>query len=113
MLFRSSGVITTCGVNLAGHTVPLNEIPWQSWTAISFLVIFGSVVSFICYLYALQNLPIEQASIYAYVNPVVAVICSWLLFDESVTFFIIIGGLVTLGGVYLVNKSMKAKRIKV
>lgn len=102
-----SGIITTTGVTMAGQTIPINEIPWQSWTAISFLVIFGSVVAFICYIYVLQNLPIEQASIYAYVNPIVAVFSGWLLFNESVTGFIIIGGLVTLAGVYLVNKAFK------
>ncbi len=102
-----SGIVTTGGVVLAGKAIPVTEIPWQSWTAISYLVIFGSVIAFICYIYALQNLPIEQASIYAYINPVVAVFFGWLLFNERVTSFIIFGGLVTLAGVFLVNKAFK------
>ncbi len=102
-----SGIVTTGGVVLAGKAIPLSEIPWQSWTAISYLVIFGSVIAFICYIYVLQNLPIEQASIYAYINPVVAVFCGWLLFNERVTSFIIVGGLITLAGVFLVNKAFK------
>ncbi len=102
-----SGIITTGGVAMAGQAIPLQSIPWQSWSAIAFLVVFGYVVAFICYIYALQNLPIEQASIYAYVNPIVAVFCGWLLFNEMVTGFIIVGGLVTLAGVYLVNKAFK------
>jgi drug/metabolite transporter (DMT)-like permease len=55
----------------------------------------------------LQNLPTEQASIYAYINPIVAVLLGWLIFGEKVTLYIIIGGLVTLLGVYLVNKAFK------
>jgi drug/metabolite transporter (DMT)-like permease len=68
------------------------------------------VISFIAYLYALQNLPTEQVSIYAYINPIVAVLLGWMLFGEVLTSFIIAGVLVTLYGVYLVNRSiMKLK----
>jgi drug/metabolite transporter (DMT)-like permease len=88
--------------------IPFAEIPWQSWSAIAYLVIFGSLIAFICYLYALQNLPTEQASIYAYINPIVAVLCGWIMFGERITIFITIGGVVTLLGVYLVNKAFKA-----
>jgi drug/metabolite transporter (DMT)-like permease len=87
---------------------PVTEIPWQSWLAIGYLVAFGSVIAFIAYLYALQHLPTEQASIYAYVNPVVAVLSGWLLFSEYLTVFIAAGGVVTLLGIYLVNKAFKA-----
>ncbi|MCX6318417.1 MAG: EamA family transporter [Bacteroidetes bacterium] len=103
-----SGVCLTVFTNATGNAVPMSAIPWQSWSAIAYLVIFGSLVAFICYLYALQNLPTEQASIYAYINPIVAVLCGWLIFNEKITAFIVVGGLVTLLGVYLVNKAFKA-----
>jgi drug/metabolite transporter (DMT)-like permease len=56
----------------------------------------------------LQRLSTEQTSIYAYVNPVVAVVLGWLLLHEKMSVFIGIGGLVALFGVYLVNKAFKA-----
>lgn len=90
----------------------IDSIPWQSWISIAYLVVFGSIVSFVCYLYALQNLPTEQASIYAYVNPVVAVILGSIVFNEKLTVFIAIGGAVTLIGVYLVNKAYKITPIE-
>jgi len=65
------------------------------------------VIAFIAYLFALQNLSTEQASLYAYVNPIVAVLLGWLIFSESLTVFIAIGGLVALMGVYLVNMAYK------
>jgi drug/metabolite transporter (DMT)-like permease len=100
--------ICLSGFNAAtGTAVPLSAIPWQSWAAIAYLIIFGSLIAFVCYLYALQNLPTEQASLYAYVNPIVAVLCGWVIFGEKVNGFIIIGGLVTLFGVYLVNRAFK------
>ncbi|HEU4472274.1 MAG TPA: EamA family transporter [Flavisolibacter sp.] len=105
-----SGIAVFSISHLSGHAVPLPAIPWQSWAAIAYLVIFGSVISFMAYLYALQNLPTAQVSLYAYVNPVVAVLLGALLFGEILNSFIIAGVLITLYGVYLVNRgSLKAK----
>jgi len=102
-----SGFFLLIFTNFTGNAVRLTLIPWQSWAAIGYLVIFGSVISFIAYLYALQNLSAEQTSVYAYINPIVAVLLGWLIFSEKLTVFIAIGGAVTLFGVYLVNKAFK------
>ncbi len=91
---------------VTGQAVPISQIPWQSWAAISYLVGAGSVISFMAYLYALQRLPTEQVSLYAYINPIVAVLFGALLFGEILTPFIIAGTLITLYGVWLVNKSV-------
>lgn len=89
-------------------SISFTSIPWQSWAAVAYLVVFGSIISFIAYLYALQHLPTEQASIYAYINPVVAVLLGWLLFEESLNIYIVAGGIVTLAGVFMVNRAFKA-----
>lgn len=103
-------LITTSAINspTIRSFTPFTAIPWQSWAAIAYLVVFGSLIAFIAYLYALQNLPTEQASIYAYINPIVAVLLGWIIFNEHLTLFIGIGGAVALLGVYLVNKAFKA-----
>lgn len=92
---------------ITGTTVPVNEIPWQAWTAIGYLVVFGSVIAFAAYLYSLQHLSVEQMSIYAYINPIVAVLLGAILFDEKLTLFIISGGAVTLYGVWMINHALK------
>jgi drug/metabolite transporter (DMT)-like permease len=107
-----SGIILYIVAGSAGMTMRASEIPWQSWAAIAYLVIFGSVLTFIAYLYALQNLPTEQVSIYAYINPVVAVLLGWLIFGEHLTVFIVTGTLITLYGVYLVNNATRNKARK-
>jgi drug/metabolite transporter (DMT)-like permease len=102
-----SGFITTIIAQSFGQTIPIQDIPWQSWTAIAYLASFGSVISFIAYLYALQNLPTEQASVYAYINPIVAVLLGSLLFNEKLTLFIAAGGAITLLGVHLINSAFR------
>jgi drug/metabolite transporter (DMT)-like permease len=102
-----SGIVTYSITEATGIAVPIASIPWQSWAAIGYLFLFGSIISFIAYIYALQHLPTEQASLYAYANPIVAILLGTILFDEKLTIFIAIGGVVTLAGVYLVNYSMR------
>ncbi len=109
MLF--SGMVTlliTYCVRVPGiQAVSLLTIPWQSWLAIVYLVLFGSIITFVAYLYALQRLPTTQMSVYGYINPIVAVILAAIVFSEPVTMFIITGGAVTLLGVYLINRAHK------
>lgn len=90
-----------------GKTIPFADIPWQSWSAMAYLGIVGSVISFAAYLYALQRLPTEQMSIYAYINPIVAILLGAIMFDEKLTIFIGIGGAIILAGVHMINKAFK------
>ena len=104
-----SGPLVYLVSTTTNNAVPFTAIPLQSWAAIAYLVLFGSVLSFIAYLYALQNLPTEQVSLYAYINPVVALFTGALIFEEKLSFPIVIGVLITLYGVRLVNKAVKAE----
>lgn len=91
--------------------VSITSIPAASWWAIAYLVIVGSVLTFIAFIYALQKLPTAISSVYAYVNPIVAVLFGTLIFGESLTFFIAAGGIITLCGLYLVNYSIRKFKI--
>lgn len=102
-----SGIVLYTVSQLSGAAVPVKQIPWQAWASIGYLVVFGSVISFLAYLYALQNLSAAQTSLYAYINPIVAVLLGSLLFEEKLTWFIIVGGAITLYGVYLVNTGFR------
>jgi len=92
-----------------GTSVSLASIPMESWWAIAYLVIIGSVLTFIAFIYALQHLPAEINSVYAYINPIVAVILGTLIYNEPLTTMIIIGGSITLIGLYFVNYAMKKR----
>ncbi|MDB5221901.1 MAG: drug/metabolite-transporting permease [Chitinophagaceae bacterium] len=109
MLF--SGIIVLSFAEIMGNTASVSDIPASSWWAISYLVVIGSVLTFAAYIYTLQHLPTALASIYAYINPIVAVLLGALLVNEKLTIFIAIGGAITIAGVYLVNNSLKKKII--
>jgi drug/metabolite transporter (DMT)-like permease len=105
-----SGLLMLLVATATGNWIPLDRIPMLSWIDISYLAIFGSILAFLTFLYALQHLSTEQVSIYAYLNPIVAVILGSVFFNEKFTLFIGIGGLITLYGVFLVNRALRKPR---
>lgn len=54
----------------------------RSLLAVLYLVVFGSIVGYSAYIYAMSELPVAVVSIYTYVNPVVAVSLGWLFYRE-------------------------------
>lgn len=105
-----SSILLLSITETTGTAVPVSTIPAISWWSIAYLVIIGSIISFIAYIYMLQKLPPEINSIYAYVNPIVAVLLGAVIFGESLTLAIGIGGLITLSGLYMVNHSIKKNK---
>jgi drug/metabolite transporter (DMT)-like permease len=109
MLISSAFILFITEVTNTG--ISIKAIPAESWWAIGYLVLVGSVLTFIAFIYALQKLPPEISSIYAYINPIVAVLIGTLVFGEPLTLFLIVGGIITLFGLYLVNYSMRNTKI--
>lgn len=94
---------------ISGTAIPLSQIPAISWWSIAYLVIFGSITTFAFYIYSLRHLPAALASVYAYINPVVAVLLGSMILNEKLTLFLAAGAAITLGGVYLVNNSLRER----
>ncbi|HYT05468.1 MAG TPA: EamA family transporter [Gemmatimonadales bacterium] len=65
---------------------------WSRWhltakgaSAIAYLVLFGSILGYSAYTYALRHASPTIVGTYAYVNPVIAVLLGWLILHEPVT----------------------------
>lgn len=104
-----SSVILFVMAELTQPTVALSSISFTAWIAIAYLVVFGSIVAFIAFIYSMKVLPAAISSLYAYINPLVAMIVASFLLKEPLTINILWGSIVTLIGVYLVNLSSKRK----
>jgi drug/metabolite transporter (DMT)-like permease len=106
-----SGIVLSGIAQLDGKAIAYTAIPVNAWWPILYLVVIGSVLTFAAYIYTLQRLPMALASVYAYINPIVAVLLGAFILNEPLNGYIAVGGAVTIGGVYLVNYAMrKAKR---
>lgn len=100
-------VVATC---FLGAHVEVSTFTTELWESLLYLVLVGSVFSYSAYVFALNNLPPAQVSIYAYINPVVAVLLGWLILHEQLTWLTGICSLITIGGVYLVNNAINKNK---
>ncbi len=83
-----SGAVQQLAAGLACLPLALTELArpihptFRSSAAVLYLVIFGSIVGYSAYVYALNKLSVALVSIYTYINPIVAVALGWLFFRE-------------------------------
>jgi len=88
-----------------------SSIRWSEPVVYSllYMALVGSVAAYACYSYAIKHLPMTLVSLYAYINPIVAVLLGWLLLNEKLNTRIGIAiGIVVLG-VYIVNRGYQFK----
>jgi len=95
---------------ITGNTIPLSAIKLETWLAIAYLVSAGSVIAFAAFIYSMKNLEPAIASLYAYLNPIVAILVGAFLVNEHLTLPIIVGTLITLAGVFIVNSSLHREK---
>lgn len=84
----------------------------ESIFALFYLTFLGSVVAYGAYSYVLTKLPTPVVSLYAYINPVVAVILGWLILDEKLNAAILFGCVVIVAGVYIVNTGYRKQEMR-
>jgi drug/metabolite transporter (DMT)-like permease len=94
-------IIFFCGPGLGDIT----DLSVQGWLAISFLGIACSGLAYIFWYDGLQELQSAQAGTFLYLEPVVAVIVSFIVLNESLLLVSLLGGAGILLGVYLVNRN--------
>jgi drug/metabolite transporter (DMT)-like permease len=91
----------------------LSNVHWSPEAAYSmiYLIIFGSLIAYTCYTYAIRKLPMTVVSMYAYVNPLVAVVLGWVVLNEVLNLRIIVAMLITIAGIYIVNRGYQLRTL--
>jgi len=82
----------------------VTNAPIEATIAIIYLGIFPSAVAYVSWSYALSRAPASIVASFLYLQPVFAVIIAWIWLNEIPALISIIGGVVTILGVFLVNK---------
>jgi len=82
----------------------------ESMGAIVYLGVFGSVIGFFCYIYALKKVSATEVSILSYFNTIIAIFLGWLILNETVTFDLLIATALIILGVFITN--YKKKEVK-
>ncbi len=90
---------------------------WSRWHltprgigAVAYLVVFGSILGYTAYTYALRHASPTIVGTYAYVNPVIAVLLGWLILNEPVTARTFLAMALIVGAVVWIQFSHKLRR---
>lgn len=110
MLVGGTGLLVLSA--LAEDWQHLPSLSLTSGLALLYLIIFGSIVAFVSYLYAMSQLPAGLVSVYAYINPLVAIVLGYLILHEHVTWITGLAFAITMVGVYLVNQGYRRQQEK-
>jgi drug/metabolite transporter (DMT)-like permease len=81
--------------------------------ALAYLIVFGSIVGYTAFGYALKHASATVVGTYAYVNPVVAVVLGWLILHEPVSGRMLVAMGMILGAVLLIQLTNGAGRFTV
>jgi drug/metabolite transporter (DMT)-like permease len=73
------------------------------WAAMAYLILAGSLGGFVSYVYALKHLPVTLVSVYAYVNPLIAVVLGAIFLGEPFGIRTLIAMAIVFVGIGLVH----------
>jgi drug/metabolite transporter (DMT)-like permease len=84
------------------------DVDFTAWSSRSilatlYLSVFGSVIAFFAYHYAIKRVTATQITVLNYVNTIIAVFLGWLLLDEKITSDFVIATALIILGVFITN----------
>lgn len=74
----------------------VSTVSGESWVALGYLVVAGSLVAFAAYIWLLRNASASFSGSYAFINPAVAVVLGAMLNGERFTARTLLGGALTI-----------------
>jgi drug/metabolite transporter (DMT)-like permease len=103
------GSVTTILGLLIGEGKKITFEP-TGWYALFYLVVAGSILGYSLFVYAMDRLPATIVSVYAYVNPIVAIWLGLVILNEPISTKTLIAIGITLIGVFVVNEGRKSSK---
>jgi drug/metabolite transporter (DMT)-like permease len=80
------------------------RVTWQSWAALGYLVVFGTVIPFLWFYEGVKALGAARASQFINLVPPLAVVESILILGEQFRPALLVGAALVVAGLYLTNK---------
>ena len=98
-----SGIMLLIAATAHGDWAQLSFTP-RTIAAMLYLSVAGSLIAYSAYIYAIQHLPLQLVSLYAYINPMIAVALGTLLLSEPLSTRILFAAALVFAGTWIVGK---------
>ena len=97
------GILTILPYYIFVPDMPSLDVLMRPEVALN-LLFLGSVASMLCYLtwsWCMKGLGAVICTNWVYVNPITTIIAAWLILDEQITVYFLIGSILIIAGLYL------------
>jgi len=101
--FLFSGVVQLFIAYFYYGSPSIEQWSLASVSAMIYLAIFGSIVAFYAFHYALARITPIQISVLSYINTIIAIFLGWLILHEAISSMFILATALIIGGVFLTN----------
>lgn len=108
--FGTAAVIQTILAFVISNDTNVASWSARSVLAIIYLAVFGSIIAYFAYTYALKKVSAVQVSILSYFNTIIALFLGWLILNEPITVDLLIATVLIIAGVFITN--YKKKEVK-
>jgi drug/metabolite transporter (DMT)-like permease len=89
-----------------------STVNWRGWGGLAYLAVFGSVIAFLIYTWALRYVAASRMGALTYTHPIVSTGLGILWLGETVTRYLVIGGVLILTGIYLIQSGRDPERAR-
>jgi drug/metabolite transporter (DMT)-like permease len=79
-------------------------VTWEAWWGLTFMIVFGTVISYLLFAYVLTELAASRVAAFNYLQPVIASTFGIWVLSERLTPKVLAGGALILAGVYLAER---------
>lgn len=87
------------------NSFSLTSVPLNAWLGLGYLIVFGSIIAYLAYIWLLSVRNPVLVSTHVYVNPIVAVVAGGLFAGERINSIQLVALIIILVGVALINSS--------
>lgn len=101
MLLGSFGLLPFFSTSLIEEATAM---PAEGWIAVLFLGVVCTVISYALWYMALAARTASEISIYLYAVPIISTIIGYFKFNDAITPFFLIGGVLVIIGLFVVHK---------
>jgi len=99
------GIVLILIASFSGEWTRLHwgRVSVQSWSALLYLIVFGSLIAFSAYVWLLKVSKPSHVATYAYVNPIIALFLGRIFLGEWLSARVLLAAAVILAGVVIIT----------
>lgn len=101
--FVFAGVIQMISGIAMGQELETHLWSTKSIGALLYLTLFGSIIAYLAYTYALSKVPAIKISLISYINTIIAILLGWVILDEPINSDFIIATILIILGIFITN----------